>query len=368
MKATRPRIGLAFACAFALALAACAPAYGDAYLVALAAGRRADHAGRYIEAARAYDDAAAKALRVKDRDEARFMQARSFERAERWSEAESAYRRLIDDSPRGPRSPRAAFDIAEIEIHHGDAARGFALLEEAADRYPNHGLCRPSIRRLVEHIAEQDGEPKVRDFLARKTRVFRGTDQEQTIAYEIALSLDRAGQKAEAHDAFVATARAHPYPFGGLTDDALVRAARIDEARGRDEEAVRHLRDLLSSREVSSGMGSYERPRYAEAQLLIGEIYRDKIKDHAAARREFEQVCRDHPASVKCDDAVWAAGKLARADGEQGEACRLMTKLVKELPESRYAACARLLCSSAPAGKRACPEYIERELGGAERP
>lgn len=368
MKATRPPTGLASAFTCALALAACAPVYGDAYLAALAAGRRAYHAGRYIEAARGYDDAAAKALRVKDRDEARFLQARSFERAERWTEAEGAYLRLIADSPRGPRSPRAAFDIAELAIHHGDAARGWKLLEEAADRYPDHGLCRPSIRRLVDHIAEQDGEPKVLEFLSRKTRVFRGTDQEQTIAYETALSLDRAGQKAEAHDAFVATARAHPYPFGGLTDDALVRAARIDEARGSDEEAVLHLRDLLRSREVSSGMGSYERPRYAEAQLLIGEIYRDKIKDHAAARREFEQVCADHPTSVKCDDAVWAAGKLARADGEQGEACRLAGRLVKELPESRYAACARLLCSSAPAGKRACPEYIARDLDGGEAP
>jgi TolA-binding protein len=361
-KTAGPRICLGFA----LALAACAPAYGDAYLAQLAAGRRAYHAGRYVEAARAYDEAAAKALRVKDRDEARFMQARSFERAERWREAEDAYRRLVADSPRGPRAPRAAFDIAELEIKHGDEARGWRLLEEAADRYPNHGLCRPSLRRLIEHIAEQGGEPQVQAFLSRKTSTFRGTDQEQTVAYEIALSLDRAGQKVEAHDAFVATARAHPYPKGGLTDDALVRAARIDEELGRDEEAVRHLRDLLRSREVSSGMGSYERPRYAEAQLLIGEIYRDKIKDHAAARREFAKVCEEHPTSVKCDDAAWAEGKLAHADGDRRDACRVAMKFVKELSESRYAPCARLLCPSAPAAKRECPDYIARDFRGED--
>jgi TolA-binding protein len=338
--------------------------YGDAYLSALAAGRRAYHAGRYVEAARAYDDAASKALRVKDRDEARFMQARSFARAERWQDAEASLRRLTADSPGGPRAPRAAFDIADIEIDHGDAARGFQLLEEAADRYPNHGLCRPSIRRLVEHVEEQGGAAAVLAFLDRKKAVFRGTDQAQTIDYEIALALEREGKLAEAHDTLVATARAHPYPFGGLTDDALVRAARLDLSLGRAQEATHHLRELLSAHEVTSGMGSYERPRYGEAQMLLGEIYRDHLKDHAAARREFAKVCAEHPTSRQCDDAVWWEARLAREDGDQATACRLASKLVKELPESRYAPCARLLCPTAPAGKRACADYIARDLNG----
>ena len=41
-----------------LALFACAPAYGEAFLASFNAGKRAVHAGRYLEAAKAYDDAA----------------------------------------------------------------------------------------------------------------------------------------------------------------------------------------------------------------------------------------------------------------------------------------------------------------------
>src|SRR5207249_2600499 len=95
------RARIAFDHAAARRVAACAPAYGDAYTAALASGRRAYHDGRYLDAARAYDDAAGKALRIKDRDEARFMQARAFERGERWPDAEAALRRLIADSPSG---------------------------------------------------------------------------------------------------------------------------------------------------------------------------------------------------------------------------------------------------------------------------
>jgi len=355
----------ALTAALLLALAACAPVYGDAYLAALAAGRRAYHVGRYLDAARAYDDAAAKALRVKDRDEARFMQARAFERAKRWSDAEAALRRLIADSPKGPRTARAAFDIAGLEIHHGDAAKGWKLLEEAADRHPNHGVARPSIRRIVEHLSEERGEPAVMAFLERKVSVFRGTDQDQTITYEIAQCFERMGKKAEAHDAFIRAAREHPYPFGGLTDDALYWAAKIDEELGRDEEAVRHLQDLVVTLERSDPpMGSYERPRSAAAQLRIAQIYRDKLKDHAAARRAFEKVYNLHPTSPKRDDALWEEAKLARDDGDAREACRLAKKLAKEMSESRYAPCARLICPEAVAGKRDCADYIARDLRG----
>ncbi len=47
-------------------------------LAAFAAGERARfHAGRWVEAAGAWDGAAGKARRVKDRDEARFLEARA---------------------------------------------------------------------------------------------------------------------------------------------------------------------------------------------------------------------------------------------------------------------------------------------------
>jgi tetratricopeptide (TPR) repeat protein len=344
--------------------AGCAPDRGDADLASFAAGQRAFHAGRWAECAAAWSDAAGKARRVKDRDEARFLEARCYERAFHWEDARATYRKLIAESPTGPRTGRAVYDLAEIEIAHGDAERGWQMLDDAVRKYPAHGLARPSLRRLVRHAEETGGEPAVQALLDAHAAALRGTELDEVVTYERSRSLERAGKKQEAHDAYLASARRHPYPFGGLTDDAYWRAAKIDEELGRYEEAIAHLRELLSSREPSGAWGSYERPRYSDAQLEIAEIYRDKIKDHAAARREFEKLYALHPSTINRDDAVWNEARIALADKDQKTVCALMKRMLEEFPESRYARCAHELCPTAPRGKRECADYIVRQIKG----
>jgi tetratricopeptide (TPR) repeat protein len=348
----------------ALFLLGCAPLRGEAYLTPFAAGERAFHAGRYLEAARAFDAAATKAERVKDRDEARFLEARCYERESKWGEARAAYLRLIADSPDGPRTGRAIFDLAELEIQHGDAARGWAMLDEAMLKLPKHGLARPALRRLVDHAEETSGVEAALAFLDAHGAKLEGTELVEVLGYERALVLERAGRLADAHEAFVKNARRFPYPFGGLTDDALWRAALIDEELRRYEEAIAHLRELLSVREPASGGASYERPRFPEAQLKIALLYRDRLHDRKAARRELEQLYARHKATIKRDDAVWMGAILARQDGDEEGACKMARRLVDEFPDSRYARCAREVCPSAPPAKRECADYIRRELRG----
>lgn len=345
-------------------LAGCAPERGEAYLVAFAAGERAFHAGRYVEAARALEQAAARARRVKDRDEARFFEARCYERAGMWAEARAILVRLATESPGGPRAERVAFELAQIEIQQGDAARGWAMLDDAVRRHPSHGLTRPSIRRLVEHAEETGGARAALAWLDANAATFRGTEQEEVIGYERACVLERAGNKQEAHDAFIASARRHPYPFGGFTDDSFWHAAQLDEELGRPEEAIVHLRELLSSREPSSS-ASYERPRFPHAQLRIAEIYRDKLEDRAAARREFERFYDRFPKALERDDALWAQARLALEDHDQEAACKLAQRFLDELPASRYTPCAHELCPTVKRAQRGCAGYILRELRGA---
>lgn len=349
-----------------MTLAACAPSLGDVYPPKFAAGERAFRAGRYEEAAQLYDDAAASALRVKDRDEALFMEARCDERAERWTDATRTYDRLIAVSPKGPRSERAVYDLAEIAIAHGDADKGWAALEKAILAAPNHGLARPSILRMLDHLRSTGGDDAALAWLAKMTPLLEKTDQAQTVEYERAMALDRQGKKDEAHDAFVATAMKHPYPLGGLTDDALFRAAQIDEDRGRFDEAIAHLRLLLSSREASQTVGSYERPRYSPAQMEIALIYRDKLHDHASARRELHKLYTDHTTSTLRAVALWDEAILAKEDGDKSAACTLTETIAKDLPDSRYASCGKLLCDGAPEPKKPCHDYIARDLDAAK--
>ncbi|MCK6589638.1 MAG: hypothetical protein L6Q76_18875, partial [Polyangiaceae bacterium] len=162
----------------------------------------------------------------------------------------------------------------------------------------------------------------------------------------------------------LAAAARFPYPFGAYTDDALWHAALIEEELGRHGEAIGHLRKLLAPREVSTQMGSYERPRFSEAQMKIATIYRDGLQDRAAARRELRKLYTGHLTSTLRDDAMWAEAVMLYEDKSQDEACAVVKRLVNELPDSRYARCAKAVCPTAPEGKRACADYILRELRG----
>jgi tetratricopeptide (TPR) repeat protein len=367
-RAARPRPAqrLAVALALALLLPACGPAYGDAYLGALAAGERAYHAGRYAEAARAFSNAASQAERVKDRDEARLLEARAHQRAGSWSDARATYQRLLTESPPGPRAPRAEFELARIAIEHGDAEAGWALLLEATRRHPTHGLSRNALRELADRELERAGPVGALAWLRRQEPAFRGTELDQVIGYQIGLALQRTGDREGALRELVAAARAHPYPFGALTDNALLRAAKIAEELGRFEEAIGYLRELTTTREGAS-TGSYERPLFDDAQLAIAAIYRDRIGDRAAARRELRALYTRFPQSLLRDDALWSEAKLWREDKRQEEACDVASKLAREFPDSRYARCVSRLCPSLPAGPRECAGYIVRELEGDDR-
>jgi len=348
----------------ALLIAGCGPSISQAYQYAFAEGQRAQRAGRFEEAAQAYDDAASRAERVKDRDEARFLQARSLERAGLWQKAEKTYQQLRRDSPRGPRTIRAQLELAQLELDHRDESRGYQLLQEVAVHHPDHGVAGPALQRVLRHVRASQDEAAVRAWLEGLLPSLAGTDLEQLVEYEHARSLQREGRLEEALVELEATARNHPYPVGALTDDALWFAAEIADELGRPKRAIRYLEVLLRPQEHSETLGSYQRPRYSQAAMRIGELYRDRIGDRGAARRAFHRVYTDHPTSILRDDALWAEARLWHADHEQSETCDVLETLASELPESRYAACAQQLCPSAnpPPGATYCRPYIIREL------
>lgn len=350
----------------AMTLSACAPTLGEAYERSFAAGQRAFHAGRYDEAAQQFERAAKDASRVKDRDEALFQAARMYEKNGEYPRAREAYERITKVSPDGPRAARAAYDTALVEVDHGDAERGYAMLFEATFKYPRHASARRALHRLIEHQRDLGGDEAVLKWFDGPGKTLRGSDLDQQLDYERAIALDQLGRTAEARDLFVKTAKEHPYPFGGLTDDALWQASLAEEKLGRYEAAIAHLRMLLADREASRLTGSYERPRYSPAQMRIAELYRDKLHDHRAARREFHAVYSQHPTSTFRDDALWAEAVLAHRDGDTSDACSLAAKLRSEFADSRYARCGQLVCASVKPNEkeRPCGDYIARQVRG----
>jgi tetratricopeptide (TPR) repeat protein len=335
------------ACATA-ALAACGgPGYAPGYIEAFDAGRRARTAGRLEEAEQHFALAYRRAGRVKDRDEALFLQARSQEAQGHPEDAARTYQMLSEAQPPGPRGVHARFELARL----AGAARG----EEAQD-----ALEREVVGRRREK-KDWDGLLAALDGLVPPTR---GTPMEQPVDMERAKALEARGDLPAALALYLATARAHPYPFGPRTDDALFRASEVEEKLGRHDLAIAHLREMLEPREHSQTVSSYERPKFPAAQMRIALLLRDRKRDHAAARRELHRLVDEFPSSTMRDDALWIAARMARDDGDAGTACDDVERLVETMPDSRYVRCAHLVCADVKPAARECASYLVRELSG----
>ncbi|MBI5536789.1 MAG: hypothetical protein HY898_28975 [Deltaproteobacteria bacterium] len=348
--------------ALMLALSACAPTLPPAYKLAHAAGDRAWSAGRFDEAAAKYREAAEAAGKVNDRDEMLFLEASSWQRAGQWQQARDRYSALETLNPAGDRAARCAFELAELEIEHGDAARGYAMHEQALRRYPSSGIARRQMLRYVAWLDDKQGVAAGLQWLRANLAWLREKGPGEAAFYLVADHLERTGDLAGARDTFVQCAHAYPYPKGGLYDDSLYRASVLDEKLGDPKLAVEHLRELLANREPGTMGSSYERPRYGQSQMRIATLYRDALRDHAQARKEFRKLYAEFTTSQLRDDALWQEALLAKEDGEQDATCDAVRVLVSKLPDSRYAPCARSLCPSAPLldKPRPCHAYVLR--------
>jgi tetratricopeptide (TPR) repeat protein len=354
-----PRIRAALV---AFTLAGCGGSVVTEYARLDALAERAYAAGRYDEAALRFRDAANRARRTADRDEAVYRQAASLRRGRRNAEAIAVLDELLRASPHGDRAARAAYDRALALADLGEGERADAALDDVLRTYPDEGVAVAALHRRLARLAEL-GEGAVREYLVRMLPELAATELGEQTAYAFAESLEHSGELAAARDRYLEVAARYPYPKGALWDDALFRAADLDARLGEPRNAIRHLEQMLRERETSYVQGSYERGRYAEAQYRIAELYRDALGERDEARRAFERLWSAHPSSRLRDDAAWNAAVLALESGDREAACRDVASLVREMPDSRYAACAPHLCPSLrPRGRETeCHAYLLRE-------
>jgi tetratricopeptide (TPR) repeat protein len=343
---------------------ACAPSLPPRFEQERAAAERAYAAGRYDEAALHWQRAEQAAERKRDKNEARYRAARSLERAGRHKEAQ---RMLSNVGEKSSRAARAAYDHAVIEIERGDAAKGWAELERVMRRFPASGIAPSALGRLLRRQEDQGGTARALRYL-EKTRVeFRETELSERVEYAYADLLERANRTSAARDQYLLVAKRFPYPHGALWDDALWKASLLEEKLGNVPAAIQHLERMLKEMEPSSLQGSYQRPRYAAARFRIAELFRDRVRDLPRAVKEFQKVWDDHPTSILRDDALWQKARIERSLGLRSRSCSSVRRLVEDVPDSRYSACAKALCPSASVPpKSKCHAYVVRDLGLGE--
>lgn len=329
-----------------------------------AAAERAYSAGRYAGAAAQWSQIADRARRPADRDEARYRQGASLVRAGQPIAARAVFDRLLRDSPNGVRGPRAALDRARLEQDAGEAADSEKSLEWLIENHPESGLAPAALHDLLQLFAPR-GEAAIRAYLDAHLPALEKTELGEHLHAAYAASLERSGDLAGAQARYLLVAERYPYPRGALWDDALFHAADLAARAGAPAEAIQDLERMLSKREAAYVQGSYERGRYGEAQFRIAELYRDALHDPVRARAAFERLWSAHRTSLLRDDAAWNAAALAARAGDTAGACEDLEALIREIPSSRYVACAPRLCErvKVPRAAGTCHEYLTRARG-----
>jgi predicted Zn-dependent protease len=333
---------------------ACAPTLPAAYVEHSDAARRATSGGRHDEAAQHWAAAAETADGKRHADEARYRQASSLQRAGKADEARSVLRHLAEAS--GGRAARAAFDLAYIELEQGDATKGLTALRRAILEHPDSGLAEGGVTRLLRETVQRQGHPAEKRAIDDLWHQLRQREVGQLLGYRRAQWTDEHDSTRAALPLYLELARAHPYPLGVYWDEATLRAADIHAELGNPRAALDLLAAMLSQRESSQLIGSYER-RYSRARYRMAEITRDQLGDCSAARQHFLRVASDFETSLLRDDALWHAARCAENVGDREQACADLRRLIDAFPDSRYVACAHAVCPTLTQ-RGLCHEYL----------
>lgn len=286
--------------------------------------------------------------------EAQLGQAEVLEGAQRTDEALATYQRLAAAPASDTVAATAQLRLGRLELARGRPAPAWRALWKCVTDWPDEPSATDALRLLVDDGRDRDARALTTQLGEVLTAV--ATSQ---VADNLVWSL---ADLSEHELARPETARAlydrlpRDYPQSGLRDDARWHAARISRALGDARGAVTRLRELLATREVALGAGSYFSIWLDDAQLELGRVLRDDLRDRPGAIAAFRQLDDDYPASTLIDDATWELARTLFDAGDAAATCRAIAELEKKFPDSRYAPAAREL------GQRAGCEVTSKEV------
>jgi tetratricopeptide (TPR) repeat protein len=325
----------------AVGLAACS---GPARQADLAAAEEAEHGGDFEDALAAYDKAQARctpAPASPDRRQreacagAHLQRAELLERMGRTEDAAAAYERAAEALARDPEAAATAtYRAGRLRLDLGQDQRAYTLLWRTVTDFPDQGAASDAL-----HLVVVDGRRRnagqLYEELGKLVTPLAHTGVADSALFAMAdLAEHELGQPRVALAMFDKIAK--DYPQSGLRDDAWWHGARLARSLGDPAGAVRRLRALLATREVSFMVGSYFSVWLDDAQLELGRILRDDLGDVAGAVAAFARLPRDYPDSVLIDDALWEIAKTWAAAGDDARTCEALDRLGREYPDSRY--------------------------------
>lgn len=292
---------------------------------------RLEHDG--ADAVDAYREAAEGCTQGKYCPDAWLGHARALARAGRTREAAEAYEAL----PPKLESARAGAALAAAGTQRlllGEDELAYRHFWRVLTEYPDSAAADDALRYLVDDGGKR-APRQLYEVLLRLYPRLAGAMIGDNLLYAAAgLAAGPLGDEAAALGLYDRLLEAHAK--SALWDDSAWRAAgiarRLEDPRG----ALRRYRALTARREVAWLAGSYFSPWMDEAQLEIGRVLRDELAEPRPAIDEFARVGKLYPDSILRDDALWERARTEADVGETAAACRTLTELEREFPESRY--------------------------------
>jgi tetratricopeptide (TPR) repeat protein len=323
-------------------LAAVTACSAPALLNDLGEAERLEKAGEHDKALAAYETAqtSCKKLRNKRvrRDtcaQAHIGHAELLEELDRKREAAAAYEAipaLIDRDPIP--AGKATYRAGRLWLELGEEERGYAQLWKAVTDYPDVVYAVDALSRVL-HDGRRRNPVQLYQVLGELVEPLAGNEVSDNILLAMAqLAEDEFEDQPRAlahYDQIVAD-----YRDGGLYDEALWHSARLARATGDPRGAVRRLKTLLATREISLGVGSYFSVWLDNAQLELGLVLRDDLDDPLAAVKAFRRLPRDYPASILKDDAAYETAVAWELAGKNDRACKELARLRDKWPDSKY--------------------------------
>jgi len=304
---------------------------GEEHLDAMARAGRHYHHGRMQEAAREYGLAAEHAERRVDRDEARYRQAKSLERAGEPERALGLLDQVAEARPVSRRTGRALFDAAKLRMELGRREEGLAGFRRLVREHPEHGLA----SRALWLVLEEMGDDAALAYLEQLDGPLGESSLGDDILAHRADILRERGDLVGARRTLERLVERHPYPHGQRWDDALVELADMAEEQGDHRGAVAYLEELVSVHEHTDAPGSYTLPTMPEAQLRIARIHRDHLGNRAAAAAAFREAYDEYPTARTRDDALVELAEMYLESGDVDGACALFAQALEEFDVGR---------------------------------
>jgi TolA-binding protein len=254
---------------------------------------------------------------------------------DRKREAAREYERIATElASDPPAAAQAMFRAGELYLELGDDGRAYTLLWKTVTDHPVEAFAADALRVVLRDGRRRDPAELYR-VLAGLVGPMAETEVADNLLFALAdLAENEFGDTTTARELY--DRLAEHYPDSGLRDESLWHGARLSRRGGDGRGAAERLRRLLATREVAFGAGSYFSVWLDNAQLELGRVLRDDLRDYDGALAAFRQLPRHYPASVLKDDALFEGATTLRAMGKPDRACAELIALGKRYPDSKY--------------------------------